>query len=331
MLKKVISKVLLTIVALLLVGGVVLWIRFNIGKQKADEIWQQTKVTRIENLGTTKSLEILPLIDWKVSSENLTGEAGVSYLIKTDETTILFDLGANQKGEHPSPLLRNMEQLGVTVSDFDTIVISHNHIDHVGGMAWSRKSSFSLSGQQIDLGQKRVYTPIPMTYPGLEPVYSPEPTVLAAGVATTDVIPNQDYFLNWMEEQAIVINVEGKGLVLITGCGHQTLPKLLERVEALFDEPIYGVIGGYHFPVTEGNTKILGIGIQKYIGTGKLPWDPITLKEVQENIAVLQKRNPQLVALSSHDSCEASLNAFRVAFQSAFQEIKVGEWLRIGS
>jgi len=330
MLKKIASRALLVLVIIILSGGVLLWFRFNAGKQKAEEIWQQTTVSRIEDLGTTKSLEILPLIDWKTSSDNLVGEAGASYLIKTDETTILFDLGLNQKNEHPSPLLRNMEQLDITLDDFDTIVISHNHIDHVGGMTWGSKNTFSLTGQQVDLGRKRVYTPISMTYPGLEPVYSPEPTVLAAGVATIGVIPNQDYFMGWIDEQAIVINVEGKGLVVITGCGHPTLPKILERVEALFDEPIYGVIGGYHLPMTDGNTKILGVGIQKYIGTGKLPWDPITLEEVQENIAVLQQKNPQVVALSPHDSCEVSLEAFRSAFPTAFKDIKVGEWLMVG-
>jgi 7,8-dihydropterin-6-yl-methyl-4-(beta-D-ribofuranosyl)aminobenzene 5'-phosphate synthase len=217
--------------------------------------------------------------------------------------------------------------LNIGLDDFDTIVISHNHPDHVGGWAWGNQKTFSLTSHQIDLGKKTVYTPIPMTYPGLEPIHTPDPTIIAPGVSTIGTIPNQDFFLGWIDEQALVVNVEGKGLVVITGCGHQTLPKILKRVESLFEEPIYGVIGGYHFPATAGNTEIMGIGVQKYVGTGKFPWDPITLEEVQENIDILQKRNPQLVALSPHDSCETSIEAFRSAFSVAYRDIVVGERL----
>jgi len=329
MLKKVAIIALLAPVVIILAVGIFLWFRFNAGKQKAEEVWQQTTVKKFENLGTSRSLEILPLIDWETSSDNLKEEAGLSYLIKTDETTILFDVGLNEGNDHPSPLLHNMAQLDLTLDDFDTIVISHNHLDHVGGLSWSGQNSFSLTSHQLDLGRKRVFTPIPMTYPGLEPIQSPEPTILALGVATIGTIPNQGYFMGWVDEQAIAVNVEGKGIVVITGCGHQTLPKILERVEALFDEPIYGIIGGYHFPVTEGNTKILGIGLQKYIGTGKPPWNPITLEEVHENIELLQQRSPKVVALSPHDSCRVSLEAFRNAFPAAYRDIKVGKWLRI--
>ena len=70
---------------------------------------------------------------------------------------------------------------------------------------------------------------------------------------------------------------------------------------------------------------MLGIGIEKYVGTGKLPWRPITMDEVRENIDFLKSRNPKLVALSAHDSCDASLSAFRHAFAEAYRDIRVGE------
>ena len=77
------------------------------------------------------------MIDWQTANEYLMGEAGVSYLIKTDQSTILFDLGLNGKQSDPSPLLHNMKHIGVAVDDFDAIVvISHNHRDHVGGSRW---------------------------------------------------------------------------------------------------------------------------------------------------------------------------------------------------
>lgn len=131
-------------------------------------------------------------------------------------------------------------------------------------------------------------------------------------------------------EQALAVNVEGKGIVLISGCGHQTLPKIIERAEALFDEPIYGMIGGLHYPVTDARLVWKGIKIQMYYGTGKVPWEPITMEEVQNNIEFLRKRNPGVVGLSSHDSCDGSVEAFRSSFPGIYKDIRVGEKIVIG-
>jgi 7,8-dihydropterin-6-yl-methyl-4-(beta-D-ribofuranosyl)aminobenzene 5'-phosphate synthase len=199
----------------------------------------------------------------------------------------------------------------------------------VGGLKWQKQKSFSLSTRQTDLEKKAVYTPIPMIYPGLSPIYSKNPTVIANGVATTGIIPNQDFISGWIQEQSIAINVEGKGIVLIIGCGHQTLPKILARAQALFEEPIYGIIGGLHYPVSDSPAKIFGIKIQKYVGTCKFPWRPITIDEVNKNVDLLKKINPKVVGLSPHDSCDASIATFRKAFQNEYKDIIVGEKIEI--
>lgn len=238
-------------------------VNFREGKEKAELDWQRSVFKKISNWGSTKILEILPLIDWHKSREDLKVELGVSYLIRTDEKAILFDVGLNAKQSDPSPLLHNMNALGISIGDFDAIVISHNHSDHVGGGKWAKEKTFSLNAHQIDLGQKTVYTPIPMTYPGLYPIYTENPTIISKGVATIGAISN--YLFRTMDhmgrvpEQALAVNVDGKGIVLIVGCGHQTLPKIVERTEALFEEPIYGLIGGLHYAVRGGPIKIGGM------------------------------------------------------------------------
>jgi len=322
-----IQMIILIFIFLLVLFALMIYlmIRFKIGKRKVELKWQRSAVQKIRNLGATKSLEIIPLIDWYTSRKDLKGEAGVSYLIKTDTNSILFDVGYNMKQSDPSPLLYNMKQLGITINDFEAIVISHNHLDHVGGIKRQRQRSFSLTKHQIDLGNKSVYTPIRMIYPNLDPIHIENPTVIAKGIATIGTIPNQDFFLGWIEEQALAVNIEGKGIVLIVGCGHQTLPKIVKRAEALFEEPIYGIIGGLHYPVTDSRVKIMGIKMQKYLGTCRFPWRPITMDVVQENIDFLKKRNPRIVGLSAHDSCDASIAAFRNTFSTAYKEIKVGE------
>jgi 7,8-dihydropterin-6-yl-methyl-4-(beta-D-ribofuranosyl)aminobenzene 5'-phosphate synthase len=297
-------------------------------RKEADIQWRQSTFERLEDFGSTKTLEVLPLIDWYRSREDLEVETGVSYLVKTDENSILFDLGLNSKERHPSPLLLNMKRLGIALEDFETIVISHNHGDHVGGGKWAKNKTFSLTDVQIDLVEKKVYTPIPMTYPGLKPKHSKRPTVIAKGVATIGTISNPILLpegVSLVQEQALAINLEGKGIVLIVGCGHQTLPKILKRTESLFKEPIYGLLGGLHLPFAGGPFEIMGMSPHKYFGTGKLPWQPITMDEVQGNIELLKERGPKVVGLSPHDSSEASIEAFRIAFPKAYRNIKVGE------
>lgn len=309
-------------------------IRFYRGKKEAEEEWieQQSLIQKIEGLDATKSLVILPLVEWYTSREDLRTEAGVSYLIKTDDSTILFDLGMNLEESDPSPLLYNMERLRIGLNDLDTIVISHNHSDHVGGTKWRKGKTFALTTSQVDLGTKKVFSPRNMTYPGLKPACTLKPTVLARGVATVGVISNEMFSWGRIGEQALAINVDGKGIVIISGCGHQSLEKLLERTEALFDEPFYGLIGGLHYPVTGSREVWKGIDrIQIYMGTGKVPWRPITMDEIQKHINALKKREPKIVGLSPHDSCDAVLKAFRTTFLEKYQPIEIGRKIVIAS
>lgn len=322
--------VILIILSVLILGFLFLINRFNAGQKTIKNEWDNGKVESFKDFDSTKELEIIPLIDWLTKSDEFVGEPGVSYLIKTDEGSILFDVGFNRAGKTPSPLLHNMEKLGINLSDFDTVFISHNHLDHVGGMKNQKKNTFSLGDEAIDLSDKKIFTPIPMKYQDKNTQYIPEPFVLKNGVASIGTISNFDFFMGRIDEQAIAVNVEGKGIVIIVGCGHQGLKKIIERTETLFDEPIYGIIGGLHYPVTDSRTKVAGIKMQKFLGTCRLPWKPYTQEVVKEQIAFLEKRKPAVVAVSAHDSCDTILDDFRAAFPTEYKDIIVGETIIIG-
>ncbi len=55
-------------------------------------------------------------------------EPGVSYLIETGGQKILFDLG------YSDAFILNARKLGLDLLDIDTVVLSHGHIDHTGGL-----------------------------------------------------------------------------------------------------------------------------------------------------------------------------------------------------
>jgi len=310
------------------VGGLVA--RFHLGRRRADEAWAAARYPKLEAVGAVKHLTILPLIDWYTARDDLIGEPGVSYLVRADDTTILFDVGYNRQSERPSPLLRNMAALGVDVAEIDALVISHAHSDHLGGTSHQMHKSFALSCQPVDLKGIPAYVPEPLSNPTARVVVVDGPRVIAPGVASIGTIPRQLFFFGWTPEQSLAVHVESKGIVLIIGCGHPTLQRIVDRAEMLFDAPLYGLVGGLHYPVTASREAIFGLPAQQFLGTGKWPWDPVNRQDVETAIAYLKHRNPQLVALSAHDSCDWSLEAFRGAFGAAYQDLLVGKEIVVG-
>lgn len=302
--------------------------RFYAGGKRADNMWEESRYPRLEGLGEVKELTVLPLIDWYTDRDDLSGEAGVSYLVHAGDKVILMDTGFNARDEDPSPLLRNMEALGVDIGDIDLIFISHPHVDHMGGMSMPRKHTFAISGKQRDLKGIPAYAPVPLYHPTADIRVVEQPQILAPGVASTGTICRQMFFMGWTPEQSLAVNVEGKGIVLVVGCGHPTIQRIVARAEMLFEEPIYGIVGGLHYPVEQSRMVKAGLPVQRLLGTGKAPWNPVNHGDVEDAISFIKERDPQLVALSPHDSCDWSVGAFRDAFGEAYREVLVGREIR---
>jgi metal-dependent hydrolase (beta-lactamase superfamily II) len=305
-------------------------LRTRSGVREAEEQFAAYEPPRIGDFDTTQTLSILPLIDWHTSNPELQGEMGVSYLIETDEHRILFDVGQNTHQESPSPLEHNMQALGVPIDSIDTIFISHNHFDHVGGKQRQKDQTFSIGLEQVPLPDVRAFVPIPMAYPGLSPNHSAEPTRIGNGVASTGTIPRQLVF-GWIDEQALVVHVAERGAVLIVGCGHQTIPKLLERYDQVFSQPLYGIVGGLHFPVPEGRLKVLSLNVQRILASGEGMFSPLSMDDVKTDLAALRARKLGLVGVGGHDSSDEVIAMFSEAFGDAYRHIRVGERIAIGA
>jgi len=307
-------------------GVILLELRQRSGTRAAAEEFESYRPPRMGEFGSTRSLSITPLVDWHTASPELRGELGLSYLIETDEHRILFDVAHNAKRESPSPLERNMQTLGVSLDSVDTLFISHNHGDHVGGFQNQFDRTFSIGLEQNALSHldRRVFVPIPMDYPGIETIHTGEPMRIGPGIATTGTIPRQ-LVLGWIDEQSLAINVEGKGVVLVIGCGHQPIPKLLRRYDQLFDEPLYGIIGGLHLPVPEGRMKVLGLDGQRRFASGNGLFAALTMPEVEEQLALLLDRDLGMIGVGGHDSSEEVIELFSQAFGDVYRYVRVGE------
>lgn len=284
-------------------------------------------VVALDGLGAVSRLTVLPLVEFYPANDRLVGESGVSYLVTVDDHRILFDVGCNERNEEPSPLMRNMGTLGISVSDIDEVFISHCHLDHVGGPRWAKNRTFSLSKEQVDLKGTTAYVPTAMNHPTARAEVVTGPRKLGKGLASTGPLDRAIWLVGPVSEQALLVNVKDKGPVMIVGCGHPQLERLVERAQAVTGQRLYGIVGGLHFPVTGSR---VGKGRQNIIGNGKLPWQRITRGEAKKAAAFLADLDLKLVALSAHDSCDWTLEAFREALGSRYMPVKVGQEIVVG-
>lgn len=298
-------------------GAVTLMLRYAYGHRRQEAAWHAAarRVGPLD-LGSVEELRLVPLVDAE-AARGLSAQHGVSYLVVADGRSILFDLGLSA-----STLECNAHELGVALGAVDMIVVSHGHPDHCGGAAAWLRRGFDLP-DHVKEGI-RVWTPTPMHHRDAQCMSGSEPAVLAAGVATTGTIARQLFLLGWTPEQALIVNVRGKGLVVIVGCGHQGLRRLLLRVRALTEEPVHAVVGGFHLPVH-------GLYAQEFVGSARWPWRRTTETDVADAIDVLRGYQPRLVAPSPHDSSAWTLGRFAAAFPAEYRRLRVGDEIVISS
>jgi 7,8-dihydropterin-6-yl-methyl-4-(beta-D-ribofuranosyl)aminobenzene 5'-phosphate synthase len=158
-----------------------------------------------------------------LSKQGLKTGWGFSALIETDHTApILFDTGNDGFA-----LLYNMEQLGIVPEHLGTIVISHAHGDHTGGL-------FEI----LEVNEHAtIYIPasIAGTIPGRKVVPVSQPLQISSDVFS---IGELKYI-----EQSLAVKTS-RGIVVVTGCSHPGVGAILDAASS--HGKIYGIIGGLH-------------------------------------------------------------------------------------
>ena len=211
-------------VALLLISA--LSIYFLLPRQEAPP------THKISEMGYVEYANVTVLVDNHPYSD-LMSPWGISLYLETKDLRILFDAGPD-----PEALRINAEKLGVDLRLLDFIVISHEHGDHVLGLEYIAKLNRNLT----------VYVPKHMSILckvwikklGFKVVEISTTKVIDEGVAIIGELYGPPY------EQALAVNVKNLGLIILVGCSHPGVDKIVAKAAADLNCEPYAVIGGFH-------------------------------------------------------------------------------------
>jgi 7,8-dihydropterin-6-yl-methyl-4-(beta-D-ribofuranosyl)aminobenzene 5'-phosphate synthase len=161
----------------------------------------------------------------------LSTDWGFSAFISYQDKNVLFDTGANG-----SILINNMTLMNIDPSQVQNVVLSHQHGDHTNGLR-----AILSSG-----AEPKVYL-LPSFTASFKSAYQDEVEVIevSPGEQITDRIRSTGEISGSVHEQAILIET-AKGLVVITGCAHPGVVRMVEGAKEVLDKDVYLVMGGFH-------------------------------------------------------------------------------------
>jgi 7,8-dihydropterin-6-yl-methyl-4-(beta-D-ribofuranosyl)aminobenzene 5'-phosphate synthase len=192
----------------------------------------------------------------------------------------LFDTGVSKNG-----IIFNADLFGIDLKNIDAIILSHGHLDHFTGIvstlqqiakpidvivhpdAFQRRWLFFPDGTKAMmpvLDEKELEDHGAIIHKNECSSFLPteDPHLLITGEIPRETSFEKGFPLQYSEipdkkefthdplikdDQAIVVNIEGKGLVIITGCGHAGIVNTLNYAKKLLDTyKIHAILGGFH-------------------------------------------------------------------------------------
>ncbi|HHJ00760.1 MAG TPA: MBL fold metallo-hydrolase [Candidatus Aerophobetes bacterium] len=236
-------------------------------------------------------MQLKVICDNRLHDERLEVCWGFSCLVGKD---LLFDTGENEK-----VLLGNMEKMNISPKDISTVVISHDHYDHTGGLGGLLRenskvkiyglSSFSSSfkekveGFGAKLIEEDKFTQI-------------MPNIYLSGELSTY------YGGGRLSEHSLIIKTES-GLIIITGCSHPGIIKIIEEVKKNLSESIYLVMGGFH--LMDKDERVVEMIVKRFRELG------------------VKKAGP------THCTGEEAIEIFKKEYKKNFLEVGAGKILEV--
>jgi len=224
------------------------------------------------------------------------GEWGLSILIEADNKRILLDTGPGFSA------IYNAQIAGIDFRTINTIVLSHGHFDHTGGLReiLARRTdkmdiiahpSIWEAKYSIRENDKR-YIGIPFARELLEGLggrfnLSRQPTWLTGNIVTSGEVPlitgyeEIDQALYVKEKDAFRLDTlyddlslaikTDMGLAIFLGCAHRGMINIIRHFQKITgDERVYSIVGGTHLFSASPERLDSTIAELKKIGIRKL-------------------------------------------------------------
>jgi len=258
--------------------------RMSISVNEADKVeiltLQDNYIDLLSQDNTEMLLRAMPLKGMEIKNSIL-AENGFSAMVTVTKgdtvRSVLFDFGFSAHGAS-----FNADALSVDLGTIEAMALSHGHLDHVGGLEELMKKT-GREGIEIVLHPAAFRNPryLKLTedqrinYPpftrekvedlGLKVIESVEPHPLLDGdlfflgeiPRITDFekgLPIAYYRKRGVEtwddiadDSSIIANVKGKGIVILSGCGHSGIINTVKYAKEITGiDKILAVMGGFH-------------------------------------------------------------------------------------
>lgn len=214
------------------------------------------------------NVNIVTLVENTAENPPLAAEHGLGIYIETDRHRLLMDAGQTDA------LIRNSRLLGIDLCTVDTVILSHGHYDHSGGIL-----PFSEINPRADIymqsaaaephfnGEK--YIGIDKDILSLHRLKLiegnhriDEELFLFSGIKGRRCYPKGNLKLshisdgkrvcdNFAHEQCLVISCGGKS-ILLSGCAHNGILNILDSYREIFGGSPDYVISGFHLMKKDG-------------------------------------------------------------------------------
>lgn len=209
-------------------------------------------------------MRIVTLIENYVFQQGLIAEHGLSIYIETENSKILFDTG--QSGL----FLQNAQKLGIDIENIDSLVLSHGHYDHTGGLylflernskakvfaknsifvpKYGSKTRFIGTPDNIELLKNRI-------------VYVDAITEIAENVFIMPDIPLSDltdthfegmsqkiedkFVPDVFDDELFLVLKQNEQINIVTACSHRGITNICKSAIEQFKLPIGLILGGFH-------------------------------------------------------------------------------------
>lgn len=213
-------------------------------------------------------MRIINLIENTPGKNDCIAGHGLSFYIETSTHKLLMDAGPS------AAILENAEKLGISLSEVDTVVLSHGHYDHAGGLM-----PFTAINNTARIYIHKDAAGDYHAFDGKEKGYryigiDPKITELDQLVYVSNSMPidetlslfcditgkrnltdtnkrllkkEGDHYIqdSFTHEQCLVIREEGKNF-LFSGCAHNGVLNILDRYKDLYGSEPDVMISGFH-------------------------------------------------------------------------------------